>query len=309
MSKRYPGPPNYQEADKWCYDYGLINENRFSHRGPVSVHDGAPVIALGPAPTFGRLAERPFAQLLTQEYGVPTVNLGFAGPSPNTFKRFLDVINRHPCVIVSFFSGRSISMPFLKVDKNGTAVMLDDLRVQSKNTLKVLDRLNSIRLELGEPIPVGSYLSPKAAWEEILLNYDRDKVVEMVMETRQVYVDAMKDLLNSITSRKILLWFSRRPPDYEMKFDTIKGLFGKNPQLVDRTTVDALVPKADGFVECVTNRGMPFRISPPRAGGTYPWNIPAGYNDRYPSQEMHDDVAAVLGPYLQNFLKQHGIAY
>lgn len=301
MNKKIVPPATYEAIDRQCFDYDLINAAEgFSYRGPIEIDCGAPVIVLGAASTFGRFVEHPFPKLVTEKYGIPAVNFGFAGPGPKVFERFEDIINRHPCVVVTFLSGRSISTSFLTGDTQRKCVMLDDLRIQTQNARKAFARVNGFELEGDGLIPVGSYLPAQIAWNTILRNYSRDRVEELITETRKAYISSMRKLLRMITGKKILLWFSERPADYELNFDSVKGIFGKFPQFVDQSIVDSLIPEADGFVECVTSRGMPFKLSQPRDGASFPHNVPNGIVKNYPSQEMHDDVADVLGPYLKD---------
>lgn len=310
MNKKISKPATYAEIDRWCYDYGLLDAPEgYSHRGPVAADAGAPVIVLGAASTFGRLVERPFAQQVTEQYGIPTVNFGFAGPGPKVFEQFEEIINRHPCVVVTFFSGRSVSTPFLQSDNQRKRIAIEGLTVSSPELQRAFARVNGTGIEIGDPIPVGAYLPARAAWSAILHDFDQAHIKEMVQETRQAYLQSMRRLLGMIRGKKVLMWFSERQPAYTLSFDSVPGLFGKFPQLVDQALVETLALDADGYVECVTDRGMPFKIRTPRDGKPYPRNIPSGINRNYPSQEMHDDAARALGDFLSDFLPAQGIAY
>lgn len=297
----------YANLDAGYFPYEIIHECGFSHRGPLSVKDGAPVVAIGAAQTFGRFVEHPFTRQLADKYDIPTVNMGFSGPGPAVFEEFLSEINRHPCVVVQVMSGRSAETSFFKGIVAEKTIAVEDLRIPNLRVQKIFERFNEYSLDIGAPIPPDSILPAKAAWETALFCYDKARISQMISEVRAAYVEDMSRLLNGITGRKILLWISERPPRYEVNFDRVEGLFGGFPQLVNDTVVDKLVPLCDGFVECTTNRGMPMRLPPPLPGRAYPWHVPKGINHQYPSQEMHDDIASKLGPYLTRFLKTHGI--
>ena len=139
----------------------------------------------------------------------------------------------------------------------------------------------------------------------------------IVKETRENYVSATIDLLRKVDRPKILLWFSSRSPSYpdaypkpavramlssldalsagKAKLMTRYGdrilsrLFGGFPQLVNAEMIDELKRHVDGYVECVTDVGMPQRLVDLR--GNF-----AGWNRYYPSPEMHAHVAAKLQP-------------
>ena len=300
-------PVTYAPTDAGYFDYDIIEEGDFAHRGPVSLHDGAPVVALGAAQTFGRFVHRPYTLLLQETHGIACANLGFAGPGPEVFLDMIDLINLHPCVVVQVLSARSVATSFLGGTTGMKTVLVDGLRVSSPHQREMLKRFNDVDLEIGDPIPVGSQMQAKAAWDATLASLPQGRVAGMVEEVRATYVAEMTRLLKAVTGKKILFWFSERAPDYALSYDNVEGLFGGFPQLVDQGVIDRIMPFADGWVECITNRGMPMRMPPPGPGKKLPSPM-TKFNTQYPSQDMQDDAAAALGPYLKAFLDKHGIA-
>src|SRR5690625_6981528 len=69
------------------------------------------------------------------------------------------------------------------------------------------------------------------------------------------------ELLNIITLPIILFWFSDREPDYKDDYSSVKGIFHGFPQMVNREMTETIADLRDDYVECVTDRGLPNRLT------------------------------------------------
>lgn len=258
----------YQESDAEIVDYGLWRPEgvELSVRGPeIPRGDRARVVCLGAAQTFGRLVREPFPALLGARLGVPVANLGIAGARPQDYldhPRLLDLVNESDVAVVQVMSARSV--------------------------------LHRALLEAG-----AEKMNEVAAWYlERIDAGATGELSEAVGESRRLWVDEMRRLLAAIEPPVILLWFSKREPDYRIDFRSLGGIFGGAPQLVDATMLDAIRPLADGLVSVVTDSGLPFplvsrhdgsRVTLERADGKQ--RTETSY---YPSPEMHREVAEAL---------------
>jgi hypothetical protein len=126
-------------------------------------------------------------------------------------------------------------------------------------------------------------------------------VAGIIEETRKNWLANYRNILAQITVPTILFWFSSRKPKYRQTYDSIHGLFGEFPQLVDEVTFRSLSEDCDCTVSCVSRRGLPQRLTDRHTGETVtvwdPWTAaPWESNRYYPSPQMHVDAADALEP-------------
>jgi hypothetical protein len=144
----------------------------------------------------------------------------------------------------------------------------------------------------------GTRMGAEAAWAALIEHEHPERVAEIVAETRANWIDSFRSLLGRIEVPTVLLWFSKRSPDYQEAHGDVHALFGEFPQLVNRAMVDAIRPLADEYAECVTSRGSPQRLTSRFTGEPATFTDVRGehqaLNTYYPSPEMHADAAAAL---------------
>ena len=277
----------YAASDWNLIDYRMYRIKGFSPfylRGPITWDGASPfAVYIGAAQTYGRFCEHPFSHLIDQKYSVPFINMGRGGAGPALFltRDILERLIAAKVVIVQVMSGRSVSNSLLH---NPSAA----------GTLSRRDIPNSAPTYAAD------------VWKTVLDDYGLKFVLRLVEETRSIYVAQMKTLLNCISSRKILFWFSKRGPKYDMRPEGIEAIFGDFPQLIDHDIVATLRPLADRWVEVITSRGCPqplFNRFTREPHLHFP-NTPSPYaNNYYPSPEMHEDAAAALGPVVDELMK------
>jgi hypothetical protein len=271
----------YQARDEHIIDYKLEKLTpRFWVRGPKPpLERGTYFVCMGAAQTFGRFCERPYPTILSEELGLPVLNLSAAGAGPLFFLRrpgLLRHANRARFVVVQIMSGRS-----------------------EKNSLFDSGRGTSVLTRRSD----GSKLIAELAFRELIKTSPEEVVRKVVAETRSNWLTHCSELLARIEVPKILFWFSLRTPDYEEDYSHVYRLLGYHPHLINAEMVENLKPQADDYVECVTSRGFPQPLYD-RSGArtTYVGPDKLGSpvhteNSAYPSPEMHEDgAAALLGP-------------
>lgn len=303
--------PGYQARDYEVVDYQLykLPHTELKFRGPqAELADRNYISCLGAAQTFGCFVDQPYPAHLQQSLGISALNLGYGGAGPLFFNRhpeLIEIVNLGRLAVVQIMSGRSE----------------DNSRFESKG-LELLTRRAD-----------GKQMSADAAWRSVLemrylwkrfpvgMNLARSfcrtwgaaDAKRLLQETRHNWVKNYIALLNSIKVPTVLLWFSKRSPDFEESFDNLHDFMGVYPQLVTRDMIQQIAPQADYFVECTTERGSPQELKS-RFDGT-PVEIDLGQdrddfagqtwtaNRYYPSPEMHHDAAEALRPPISQVLK------
>ena len=231
----------YQSTDAEIIDYNIWKirtaQSSLAVRGPRpdNLKPGNYCTSIGAAYTFGRFVPEPYPFLLGKALDISSLNLGFSGVGPSFYNQprnqvLIDLINGSKFVTVAFLSGRSQSNSQFK-----TAWYSQEQYI----------------LEDGQVVPADY------AYQKILENNDAQTVMALVEETRARYLDEFIQLLEKITVPKVLLWFSKRSPDYEASCDSLFRLFGGFPQMVNRAMVETLKPYCDEYVEYADTIGLP----------------------------------------------------
>lgn len=231
----------YQRRDAEIVNYNiwkLWTPNAiFSVRGPrpEQLSPGNYCTSLGAAFTFGRFVARPYAQLLGEALSIPSLNLGFSGVGPSFYndprnQPLIDLVNRSKFATISIFSGRSQSNTrFQTAHYSQEQYILED----------------------------GSIVPADFAYQQLLETADPQTIAALIAETRDAYLQEFLKLLSKITVPKVLIWFSRRSPDYQESYDSLFKLLSGFPHLVNREMVKALAPLCDAYIEQIDSTGLP----------------------------------------------------
>lgn len=274
-----------QDFDVIDYDVWQLEGAPDLIRGPstrtVYSDDPSYICYLGAAQTFGTLCRYPYPNLLSSILGVEALNLGLGGAGPKKFlinPKLIEYANRAKCVVVQVMAARS-----------------------SENSLMVNPNGGSKFRWRTEP---DSPLEHSEVFYKELLQKDKEIIPRLIAESREKYIEECRILASAINVPKILLWMSRREPDYEVKLDNITTLYGGFPQLVDQKTFDAISGFFDQTVMSVTSAGMPApllnRFTGRRTSIGRDRHV-MKVNNYYPSQEQHMDAAIRLAPVLRDY--------
>ena len=276
----------YQERDNEIIDYRLYHDKKTGLwlRGPKPDHleKGRYIACIGGAQTFGCFCENPFPRLLQKALNLPVVNYGIGGAGPSFFLKreaLFEVLNKAACTIVQVMSGRSESNSVF--DTGGLAY--------------VTRRSD------------GRRMGARAAYQKLLhrkMLFGKKHLKRIVAETRENWVRNSMSLIRKIEAPVVLFWFAMREPDYREHYIHVSTLLGGFPHLVNRKMLEAAKKEADGYVHCVTDRGIPQRLISRFTGK--PVKIDPGrprrdlkgrlwtHNFYYPSPEMHKVAAELL---------------
>lgn len=291
----------YQRRDAEVVDYRMseLGETGLQFRGPIpaDLEGGNHFTCIGAAQTLGCFCQRPYPALLEERIGLPALNLGYGGAGPEFFashKKLLSYVNAGRFAVIQVMSGRSQSNSLFK---SGGLEYLE-----SRADGRRLGAAEAYRELVAGPMPLRNFgrIGRIAARAMAL-----PRVRSVVAETRRGWIESYREMLREIECPTVLLWFSKRAPDYQDDSRSVSGLFGEFPQLVNREMVGEVAAMCTGYVECVTDRGSPqplfsrftgepVTVDPardrPDLGNAGLWT----HNRYYPSPEMHEDAAAAV---------------
>jgi hypothetical protein len=253
---------------------------------PQNLNDGEYFVCIGAAQTFGRFCEKPYPTLLRESLQLEVLNLARGGAGPSFFSEdnsvLLDYMNRAKFAVIQVMSGRSESNSEFHSNGLGFYTRVSD----------------------------GSWIDCDEAFRELMQKNDMNRLKRIVAETRLNWIESYERLFGSITVPKVLLWFSTRKPHYDEGYDTIESLFGAFPQMVNASMVAHLKGICDHYVEVVTSRGYPHRLTSRFTGEPVlvvdDWGGKWTENWYYPSPEMHIDAAHELDKTVRKHLISHG---
>lgn len=278
----------YQGRDAAVVDYELFElpELEYTLRGPrpASLEPRQYAAVLGAGQSFGVLVRDPYVHMLQRAIGFPFLNLSVGGSAPGLYLRnpaYLDYVNRSRFCIVQVQSARGSESSYFEA-RHG------------KNMLR----------PRGSTLP---FVPGDTAFEKMIEHEPPALVRAVIGEIRANWIREMIQLLARVEVPKILLWFSKRTPEYREGQDSYKAMAGVFPQFVNRAMLDEVVGFADQYVEVVTSRGMPHLLLDKATG--QPIEVFLGdakvrqsVNTYYPSPEMHEDAFARLLPALPSVI-------
>jgi hypothetical protein len=275
----------YQRDDNNIVDYQLWQMGDQKLRGPEPDFTKPYFAAIGAAQVFGRFGAKPFPALLAERIGMQALNLGMSGAGPSFFLQrdeLIEAANRAQFVIVQLMSGRSVS--------NSRAVLANNQGVMWPRA-----------------DPEGPALFAEDIYRDFVQTLSAAELAELRAESREIYVAETQALLERIERPKILLYWSKRPVDYDDGLGDLASYWGDFPHFVNRDVIDMLAPFADHYVEVVGNRGLPQPLFHRETGAPvlmwpeerFPNVHLREHNHYYPSPEMNADAAEALMPAAQ----------
>lgn len=292
----------YQARDYEVTDYQMYELAgtglRFRGPEPGGLEAGRYFTCVGAAQTFGCFCDNPYPGIIERQFSLQALNLGYGGAGPEFYDRHPqldDFINRSRFLVVQVMSGRSQSNSLY--ESGGLEYLTrrrDGQKVSAQTAYAdLVDGARSIRS-----------LPPRRLMDAVARRLAVPATRKIVGETRANWVESYRSFLSRIEVPKILLWFSKRTPDYPENFLKVSGIFGEFPQMIDRATLEQIKPFCDYYVECVSDRGSPQRLISRFDGKPVMVNPSLDRQDLggelwthdpyYPSPEMHEDAARAL---------------
>lgn len=292
----------YQARDYEIVDYQMyeLAGTGLWFRGPApALEPGRYFTCMGAAQTFGCFCADPYPALLARRLGLPALNLGYGGAGPEFFARqpaLLEHVNRGRFLVLQVMSGRSQSNSLFESGGLEYLVRRSDGAPRGANQAyeELLAGPAAIR-----NLPLGRFARALAR------RLGGPRARRLAAETRLAWIESHRRLLAQVRVPVVLFWFSKRITSYQLHPRNLRSYFAEFPQLIDEPTLAAVKPLCQGFVQCVSSRGLPqplisrFTGEPaavdpardrPDLAGAERWT----HNAYYPSPEMHEDAAATL---------------
>ena len=220
----------------------------------------------------------------------PVANLGTAGAGPGFFLRdsmALEAASNAEVCVIQVMSARSLSNRMFQVRPKKNA------------------QLSAVSKALSDLFPHVDFETFSYAHNMLnqIAEENPAKFIEVERELKTAWVARTRLMLESIHTKKILFWFSERAPNEEpAKSDRTSIL--KYPHYVDQAMLDAVTPFVDKVVYCISDEGLPQSLLiDGEAVLQSPFGMPVRENRYYPSPEMHQQAAEVLGRPVYDLLK------
>jgi hypothetical protein len=273
----------YQKPDKAFINYDVYKWGRLSqiYRGPKPNLDQPYIACLGAAQTFGRYATHPWPSMLEQALKTPCANFGTGGAGPGFFLRdsmVLEAASSAEVCVIQVMSARSLSNRLFQVKPKRNA------------------QIKAVSKALSDLFPHVDFETFSYAHNMLnkISEQDPQKFLEVETELKTAWVARTRLLLESIHTKKILLWFSERAPDETTRHRPNKSML-KYPHYVDQEMLDAVAPFVDKIVYCTSSDGLPQSLlvdGEPVLQS--PFGMPIRENRYYPSPAMHQQAAEAL---------------
>ena len=277
-------------VDDQLFDYKLYRFGQMQQvfRGPAPDLHGRYVVYLGGSGTFGRYSERPYSDLIGERMSLRYANFGAEGAGPGFFLSDAEVMSvasdARVCVVQAMSAAHLSNRMFsVRPRRNGRLHAVSELMTGIYPEVD-FSRFSYVRGMLRH-----------------LSRIEDNRFRLIVNEMRNAWIARTHTLLANIQTRTILFWFSQRAPEDTGEDPTDTW---HDPNFVDRAMIDSVSSEADGYVECVTDAGMPQDLT---VGGEpvlfRPTGAPINENRDFPSPEMHDSAADLLLPEIQRLLR------
>jgi hypothetical protein len=230
------GTMSYEKQGAGALDYlpCRYGNSKLLFRGPRRRVEGDYIAVLGGTDTYGKFIERPYAALIEQQIGMPTINLGCVNAGPDVFvndPKVLDICGGARTTVIQVMGAHNMSNRFYAVHPRR-----NDRFLKASSLMKTVFR----DLDFTEFHFTRHMLSTiKERWP--------DRFEIMVGELQDAWVARMSSLLGKIEGKTVLLWMSKNTPDEELVMDDAS--LGTDPLFVNRTMIEAVRPLATDVVE------------------------------------------------------------
>ena len=251
-------------------------------RGPRRSLDRPYVVYMGGNETYGKFIPDPFPDLVEEEVGLGSVNLGVSNAGLDLYLNetsLLDLTTKAEAVVLQVVGAANLSNRYYTVHPRR-----NDRFLGPTPLLKTLFR--------------DVDFTDFAFTRHLLLTLQErspDRFEVLADELRSTWLARMKDLLSHLPPRTLLLWLSDQPPPHVSR----RANLAHDPLLVDADMLSAIRPLARLYVEAVTR---PEARSPDLGGMAFsPAEAPAAAV--VPGPEVHRDVTKILTKALENLLQ------
>lgn len=213
------------------YHMGTYEGCEVAVRGPLHALDDPFVACLGANEVFGKCVATPLPDLVENRVGIDCANFGVLNAGPEVYLRdpgLLQQASRAEAAVVQIMGAQNQSNRYYRVHPRRN------------------DRLIS-------PSPVLERAFPGVDFADVhftrhaltlLQHAAPDRFLSVVDELKAVWSAQMCELLERLTTRKILIWIGSSAPPEEA------WTLSRGPLFVDQQMIEALAPLVDEVIIC-----------------------------------------------------------
>ncbi|WP_238321640.1 DUF6473 family protein [Halocynthiibacter namhaensis] len=261
-------------------------KSKLLFRGPKRKLDQPYVAYLGGTKTYGKFIEKPYTDIVQDLTGTMSVNLGCVNAGIDVYahdQAVLDVCHNAELTVFQVLGAQNMSNRFYSVHPRR-----NDRFVRASTLLQTIYReVDFTEYNFTRHLLTGlKTLSP-------------DRFEIMRRELKDAWIARMKNLLDQVEGKKLLVWLSEFTPEDDD--ENLEGQ-GDAPLFVDREMINALEDHYDGYLEIVPPSDM---MSGDVEGMVIsPMEEPAA--SELMSVTGHQEVAQVISEAVTDLLQQKG---
>lgn len=214
--------------------YGL---SRIFFRGPKRRLDKPYVAFIGGTETFGKFIDRPLPALVERDLGQTCVNLGCVNGGVDAFVNDPTIMascNDAAVTVVQVMGANYLSNRFYSVHPRRNDRFL---------------RASTVMQAIFSDVDFADFTFTRHMLTALYAK-SPERFDIVVSELRQAWVARMRNMLNQIGPRSLLLWFSREPLS-DVPWDERPGKLGVDPLFVTAAMIDQLRPQVLGVVDAM----------------------------------------------------------
>lgn len=251
-------------------------------RGPRRSLERPYVVYMGGNETYGKFIPDPFPDLVEEEVGFGSVNLGVSNAGLDLYLNetgLLEIASRAEAVVLQVVGAANLSNRYYSVHPRR-----NDRFLGPTPLLKSLFR----------DVDFTDFAFTRHLLHA-LQSRSPDRFEVLADDLRATWLARMKDLLSRLPPRTLLLWLADQPPPQISR----RANLSHDPLLVNTEMLSAIRPLARLYVEAVTRPqargpdlgGMAFSSTEAKAAATVP------------GPEVHRDITKILTQALENALR------
>ena len=265
--------------------YGL---SRIFFRGPKRRLDQPYLAFLGGTETFGKFIDTPFPALVEKELRRPCVNFGCVNGGVDAFVNdptIMGACHDASLTVVQVMGANYLSNRFYSVHPRR-----NDRFLRASTVLQAIYR----------EVDFADYTFTRHMLGA-LHEFSPDRFDIVVTELRSAWVARMRNMLNQIGKRSVLLWFSREELS-NAPWQARENPMGVDPLFITEAMIDQL---RDLVMDVVIARPSSTALAQGRKGMIFPPMQAKAAADML-GLDAHAEAAAVLAPRLKAALNHKG---
>ena len=263
--------------------YGM---SRIFFRGPKRRLDSPYIAFIGGTEVFGKFIDKPIPALVEKDMGLTCVNLGCVNGGVDAFVNdptIMATCHDADVTVVQVMGANYLSNRFYSVHPRRNDRFL---------------RASTVMQAIYSDVDFADFTFTRHMLTTLYAR-SPDRFDIVVSELREAWVARMRNMLNQIGPRSVLLWFSREPLS-DVAWDARPAKLGADPLFITASMIDQLRPQVMDVVEA-----QPSDIALSMGTkGMYYSPVQAKAASEMLGIGCHQEAAAKLAPVLKNILQK-----